>query len=304
MTRSEAHIIKKFFSRTAWVLLLLFFPVFFEAVGQTMSVPLWSGVAPGSEGETATEVVRVTPQGEHVFSSVHHPSITVYLPTKNTTSGVGVLVIPGGGHREIWMDHEGFNVAAWLSQHGIAAFVLKYRLAREVGSTYTVVGTELGDAQRAMRVIRSRATEWGVDPTRLGVIGFSAGGELAALLSTRNSASSGAIDDLDRMSSKPSFQGLMYPSIPKNMQLSKKTPPAFLICGANDGVNVSEGLPELYLKMKHAGMPVELHILAGTGHGFGIREAAPPNVKDWPDLFYRWLESSGFVKQQGDADRK
>jgi endo-1,4-beta-xylanase len=174
---------------------------------------------------------------------------------------------------------------------------LKYRLARETASTYTVEGTEVDDAQRAMRVIRSRASEWNLDPARLGVIGFSAGGELAALLSTR--ADPGSADSKDlvaRQSSKPAFQALMYPSIPKHMALTKDTPPAFLVCGANDAAPVSVGLAELYVAMKHAGTPVELHILADVGHGFGVRKTNPSNVIDWPDLLYRWLQGSGFVR--------
>ncbi|HEX4652215.1 MAG TPA: alpha/beta hydrolase [Granulicella sp.] len=267
--------------------------------GQQPVVTLWPHGAPGSEGKTAQEKVRITPQGEHIVSSVHRPSITVYLPAAGKATGVGVLVIPGGGHSEIWIDHEGYSVAAWLSEHGVAAFVLKYRLAREAGSTYTVDGTELQDAQRAMRLIRSRASEWSVDPQRLGVIGFSAGGELAALVGTRYDAGlPGSVDPIDRESSRPAFQGLIYPSIPQGMNLSKDMPPAFLACGANDRPAVSEGLPELYLTMKRVGMAAELHVFSGQGHGFGVRATNPSNVTDWPDLFYRWLKSSGFVNRQ------
>jgi acetyl esterase/lipase len=280
--------------------LLFLFALACPLLAQQTSVPLWIGTAPGSEGKTAPESVRITPEGDHVYSSVHHPSITVYLPQKGAATGAGVLVIPGGGHSEIWIDHEGFNVAAWLSQHGIAAFVLKYRLAREPGSTYTVEGTELSDARRAMRLIRSHATEWNVDPSRLGVIGFSAGGELAALLSARSVSpidkSTTTPDNIDRLSSKPAFQGLIYPALPKDLPLSKETPPAFLACGANDRTDISEGLPALYLSMKRAGTPVELHIFSGVGHGFGIRATNPANAADWPDLFYRWLESSNFIR--------
>lgn len=267
------------------------------ALAQHSVVPLYDGVAPGSEGKTAPESVRITPEGEHVYSAIHKPSITVYLPS-GAASGVGVLVIPGGGHKEIWADHEGFRVADWLSQHGIAAFVLKYRLAKEAGSTYTVEGTELADAQRAMRVIRSRAEEWHVDSKRLGVMGFSAGGELAALVATGpDGTGAGGKDPVARQSSIPAFQALIYPSIPKNMALSKATPPAFLACGANDVPRVSEGLPALSLEMKHAGMSSELHVFAGVGHGFGIRSTNPANVIAWPNLFYAWLDSSGFLKK-------
>ena len=261
-------------------------------------VPLWPGTPPGSHETTVPEAVRIAPGGDHVISSVHHPSITVYLPAAGTATGAGVLVIPGGGHREIWIDHEGYAVAEWLSQHGIAAFVLKYRLAREPGSTYTVEGTELDDTQRALRLIRSKAAEWQLNPDRIGVIGFSAGGELAALAGSRYDAGRpGAMDAIDRQSSKPAFQALIYPGIPHDMHLSKETPPAFLACGAQDRPDISEGLPHLYLNLKRAGAQAELHIFAGMGHGFGIRSTNPANVAEWPDLFYRWLEASGFLKK-------
>ena len=186
-------------------------------------------------------------------------------------------------------------------------FVLKYRLAREPGSTYTIEGTELQDVQRALRLIRSRASEWSVNPDRLGVIGFSAGGELAALASDRPAANPGPetaapnqapnpdADPIDRQSSRPAFQALLYPAIPRDLQLSKQTPPAFLACGANDRQDISEGLPQLYLQMKSAGVPGELHIFAGVGHGFGIRKTNIGNVSTWPDLFYGWLHASGFI---------
>ena len=265
---------------------------------QRQIVPLWPGVAPGSEAKGAPEAVRTTPQGDHVVSSVNRPSIAVYLPAEGTATGVGVLVIPGGGHSEIWIDHEGYNVADWLSKHGVAAFVLKYRLAREAGSTYTVEGTELADTERALRLIRSRAAEWQVDSARVGVLGFSAGGELAALAASRYDAgSSDAADSIERQGSKPAFQALIYPALPQDMKLSPQTPAAFLVCGANDRPDIAEGLAELYLRMKRAGAPVELHIFAGVGHGFGIRSTNPSNVSEWPDLFYRWLESSGFLKK-------
>jgi acetyl esterase/lipase len=256
-----------------------------SGMAQQVVVPLYPGTAPGSEGKTAAEAVRLTPEGEHVYSQIHHPSITVYLPKADTANGAAVLVIPGGGHKEIWIDHEGYRVADWLSQHGIAAFVLKYRLAREPGSTYTVQGTELADAETAMHLIRSRAGEWGVDPKRVGTIGFSAGGELAALLSLRAA-------DVDR----PAFEALIYPALPKVMVLTAQTPPAFLACGAKDSARISDALAGLYLRMKHAGMPVELHIFAGAGHGFGIRAGNADNIADWPELFDRWLQASGFLK--------
>jgi acetyl esterase/lipase len=268
------------------------------AFAQHPVVELWPNGAPGSEGQTAPETVRISPQGDHVISSVNRPSIAVYLPTPDKATGAAVLVIPGGGHSEIWIDHEGYTVAAWLSDHGVAAFVLKYRLAHAPGSTYTIEGTELQDTQRAIRLIRSRAAEWGVDPNRIGVIGFSAGGQLAALASTRYDAGNpSAPDPIDRQSSKPAFQGLIYPGLPDTppLALTKDTPPAFLACGADDRQNISEGVPELYLAMKHAGVPAELHVFAGVGHGFGMRNTNTGNMSTWPDLFFGWLGSSGFL---------
>jgi acetyl esterase/lipase len=266
------------------------------AAAQHPVVFLWPDGAPGSAPNPAAEAVRVTPEGDHVVSSVHQPSITVYLPSPSAATGAAVLIIPGGGHREIWIDHEGYAVAEWLSSHGIAAFVLKYRLAREPGSTYTIERTELQDTQRALRLIRSRASAWSISPDRIGVIGFSAGGELAALAGTRyDSGNATASDLIDRQSSRPAFQALIYPAIPHDMHLSKDTPPAFLACGANDRPDISEGLPQLYLDMKRAGVPAELHVFAGVGHGFGIRKTNTGNVSTWPALFYGWLVAGGFT---------
>src|ERR1043165_7571533 len=144
-------------------------------------VYLWPDGAPGSEGKTGEEAVRIAqPGGDHVISNIHKPSITVYLPSAQTASRAGVIVMPGGGHSELWIDHEGYNEAKWLSEHGVAAFVLKYRLAREKGSTYTIEGNALADAQRALAVIRQHAEEFRVDPARVGVMGFSPGGGTAA----------------------------------------------------------------------------------------------------------------------------
>ena len=262
-------------------------------------VLLWPKGAPGSEGKPAEEALRLSPTGERVLSSVHRPSLTVYLPSKDTATGAAVIIAPGGGHRELWTDHEGHNVAKWLSGRGVAAFVLKYRLAREKESTYTVEGHALADTQRAIRVARSRATEWGIDPERIGVMGFSAGGELAALVSVRNPPpAENPTDPIERLSSKPAFQALVYPAIPRDMPLSKDTPPAFLVCGENDRQNISQGLPELYLALKRAAASAELHVYAGVGHGFGMRETTKGAVASWTTRFHEWLDSSGFLKRK------
>jgi len=253
---------------------------------------LWPNGAPGSEGKTGEEKVRVTPQGDHVISSVHRPSITPYLPSKETATGAAVVVIPGGGHVEIWSDHEGHNIAEFLSARGVASFVLKYRLAREKGSTYTIEGHSMPDVQRAIRLVRGRAQEWGIDPERVGVMGFSAGGHLAALAATNaGSPMPDAADPIDRLSAKPSFQALIYPGIPPNLDISKDTPPAFLLCGEDDRPDISQGLAELYVALKKAGVSAELHVYSGTGHGFGLRWGNSGAVAGWLQRFVEWMDA-------------
>jgi acetyl esterase/lipase len=281
-------------SRLGIVLSMLFAAT---AVAQSPAILLWPNGAPGSEGKAGDEVVRVSDGGDHIVSNVHRPSLTPYLATKGKSTGAAVIVIPGGGHRELWMDHEGYNVGRFLSDHGVNAFVLKYRLAREAGSTYSIEGNALADAQRAIRLMRSRAAEWGIDPQRIGVIGFSAGGELAALSATRYDAGhSSAADPVDRGSSRPAFAGLIYPAIPRDLKISADTPPAFLACGENDRPDIAQGLPELYLALKRAGISAELHVYAATGHGFGIRATNRPPSSEWPTQFLQWLAAEGFLK--------
>lgn len=267
------------------------------ASAQPASIQLWPQGAPGSDGRSGPEKVRLTPEGEHIISNVQEPSITPYLPARDVATGAAVVIVPGGGHSEIWIDHEGYAVAEFLSSHGIAAFVLKYRLAREARSKYTVEGTELGDIQRAIRTVRSRSVEWGIDPKHVGVMGFSAGGELAALASTRyDDGSASATDPVERLSSKPDFQALLYPAIPHDTRLTADTPPAFLACGGNDRPDISQGLPELYLALARLHVPAELHIYAGIGHGFGIRKSNREPVSGWPTLFLQWLDEQGLLK--------
>jgi acetyl esterase/lipase len=268
------------------------------AADQHVVVLLWPNGAPGSPAKTTPEKVRLTPDGEQVISSVDRPSITVYLPAKETATGAAVVIAPGGGHAELWVDHEGYAVAQWLSEHGVAGLVLKYRLAREAGSTYTVEGNSLPDMQRAIRLVRSRAAEWGLDPARVGVMGFSAGGDLAARAATQfDAGNSSAADPVDRQSSKPAFQALLYPGLPPDLPVSRDEPPAFLLCGAEDRAAISEGLPQLFVQLKHAGVPAELHVYAGVGHGFGIRSANTGAIAGWPDRFLEWLDRLGLLKR-------
>ena len=283
----QLHLFKKFFA--ACLLLATFI-----ASAQQKEILLWPKGAPGSEGKTGTEKVRIN-DGEQVLSNVHHPSITLYLPSKEKANGAAVIVIPGGGHKEIWITHEGYNVAKWLSQKGIAAFVLKYRLARDTNSTYTVDKDELADIQRAIRLVRSRAREWNVDTARLGVMGFSAGGELAALSAMRfDNGDPNATDAIEREGSRPAFQALIYPGNSKRFEVATNAPPVFLLAGYNDPI--AQGIIDVYLKYKKANVPAELHIYSNAGHGFGIREKNKGAVAGWIDRFYDWLSDRGFLK--------
>jgi endo-1,4-beta-xylanase len=259
---------------------------------QHAEIPLWAGTAPGSDGKSGPETVRM--QGdERIVSGVHRPSLTVYLPAKETATGAAVVVAPGGSYRELWITHEGYRVAEWLSAHGIAAFVLKYRLPREAGSTYTVEGTALGDMQRAVRTVRARAGEWGVDTRRVGVMGFSAGAHLAGLEATHyEDRAYPAADATDRESARPSFQALIYPP-ELETTYTKETPEAFVACGGAD--QVCAGVPEMYEAMKKAGVPVELHIYAGVGHGFGVRAGNSPRVAGWIERFRDWMSDRGML---------
>jgi endo-1,4-beta-xylanase len=178
-------------------------------------IPLWANGAPGSEGKTAREVDE-PPNKDHGYlkvTGVHNPSLTVFLPPRETATGAAMVIAPGGGHQFLNFDQEGTYVAEYLNSIGVAGFVLKYRLAREPGSTYKV-DDAVADAERAIRVIRSRAEEWHVNPGRVGMMGFSAGGEVAALASTRfDAGKTESADPIERQSSRPDFDALIYPGI-------------------------------------------------------------------------------------------
>ena len=260
------------------------------AAQPSAELPLWSGVAPGSEGKTGDEVVETSQSGERRITNVHRPSITPYLPDTGKATGVAVLVIPGGGHRQLVITHEGDNPAAWLRDRGIAAFVLKHRLAREPNSTYRIDVEALADAARALRTIRSRAREWGIDPTRVGAMGFSAGGELVAMLATRDVAGNpAAADAIERESARPDFQALIYPGRSADIQPTPTTAPAFLAAAYDDRQDISEGLADVYLRLKRAGVPAELHIYGSGGHGFGVRANNARPVGQWLQRFVDWL---------------
>ncbi len=270
----------------------------FVVAGEPNEILLWPNGAPGSEGRTGKEVVEKGANGERKVWGIHHPSLTPYLPAKAKATGAAVIIAPGGAHRFLCVDHEGYNVAEWLSERGIAAFVLKNRLARETNSTYRIDVEALADTQRAVRLVRSRAKEWGINPRSVGVMGFSAGGELAALVSARfDNGKDSAADGVERESCRPDFQALIYPGRSRDIQPAKEAPPAFLACGYNDREDISEGLAEVYLRFKKVGVPAELHIYSAAGHGFGLRASSRGAVAGWTARFEEWLGDRAFLNK-------
>ena len=282
----------KHISLATWLLATSLLPAMVFAADLPPSFPLWPNGAPGSEARKGE--AEITTPGNLV--NVHNPSIVAYLPSKENATGAAVIICPGGGHRNLAIDHEGYNVGKWLSEHGIAGFVLKYRLARETNSTYKIETHALADGQRAIKLVRSRAKEWNINPSAVGIIGFSAGGEIAAMAATRADVNLGNTpDEVDQQKSRPDFQGLFYPAIPKEMKIEKDTPPAFMVCGYGDRQNISEGLPELYLTFKRAGASAELHVYSGAGHGFGLRDSNKSPAGAWPARFEEWLRDRKFL---------
>jgi endo-1,4-beta-xylanase len=274
------------------LLATLWLAPFLAAADNTPVVLLWPDGAPGTPpGTSETEVyASATPDRNYSqHSRIHRPSLTVYLPPKEIATGAAVIICPGGAHRFLAIDHEGYDIARWLNHIGVAGFVLKYRLAHTEGFPYTV-GTSVGDALRAVRVVRSRAGEWNIDPRRVGLMGFSAGGEVAALAGAhRGAPDPAAADPVDRMSSRPDFQILVYPGGDRvrKLKVPPQAPPAFLLCAFDDNV-AHTLLAQLYLKFREAGVPAELHIYARGGHGFGMRPGPLPEAT-WNERLKDWM---------------
>lgn len=258
-------------------------------------VPLWSGGAPGSEAR------RNEPEQAKDWwvKNIHNPSITVFLPPKEKATGVAVIVCPGGGHRELVFDAEGREAAQYLNSIGVAAFVLKYRLANEANSPYKLETHVKQDAYRAVRLVRSRATEWGVDVNRVGMLGFSAGGEVVAMVAYADgTGDKNAKNPVDRQNGKPNFQMLVYPGpgfIPET--ISSNAPPAFLLA-ANDDPCCSGPVVNLLTKYRKAHVPIEVHLYAQGAHAFNMGNRSKLNsIKTWPQRMGDWLSDNGFLKK-------
>jgi acetyl esterase/lipase len=269
------------------------------AADKPPEIPLWPSGAPGFESrKNEKEIRHVQKSGEYKVTNVHNPTLTVFLPSKDKATGAAVVIAPGGGHRELWVLHEGENVARWLADHGIAAFVLKYRLGREKGSPYKIDEHALQDGQRAIRLVRSKAKEFGIDPSRVGIMGFSAGGEVAAMVSGKpGKGDAEASDPVDRESARPNFTALVYsgPLGIKDATVTKDMPPTFILVGDND--NAANWLVSHYQALRKAKVSAELHVYAKTPHGFGLRASKTTRpVDSWPQRFEKFLRAEGMLK--------
>jgi acetyl esterase/lipase len=267
------------------------------------SIPLWPAGAPGSEARK-DEKERVEWRQEPgigfpVVFNIHNPSITPFLPAPDKATGAAVIIAPGGGHMFLTMGREGYDLGKWLADRGIAAFVLKYRLARDRAgnSPYKTTVEPVADGLRAVRLVRSRAAEWGLNPQRIGILGFSAGGVPAMAAVLHSDAGNPSSDDLvERQSSRPNFQALIYAELPRgDFAVPKDAPPAFICC-AFDDTGKAAALANLFLKYKAANIPTEVHIFNRGGHGFGIRTDRPEPIFTWNLRLVDWLGDIGMLK--------
>lgn len=256
-------------------------------------IPLWDRGAPGFESR------RNEPE-QHKdwwYKNIHNPSLTVFLPPAGKANGTAVIVAPGGGHRELVFDPEGVEPAQYLASLGITAFALKYRLFRESGSPYSPEHMSQ-DIRRAMRTVRARAAEWKLDPRRIGVMGWSAGGEVAAMVAYPPvGGDSAAADPVERVSARPDFQILIYPGplgIPDKIPAG--APPLFVL-GAADDEYVADVMFDITRKYRDAGASVEAHIYAQGKHAFNMgQRSSYVSIQRWPQRLAEWLEDRGYLR--------
>jgi acetyl esterase/lipase len=268
----------------------------------SVRVPLWPHGAPGSEQRAnEPEIVEDT-----YVRNVQNPSLTVFPADPHHANGAAIIVVPGGGHRMLVFVNEGVGPARALNRYGVTAFVLKYRLARETGSTYAIEGDAAADLRRAIRWVRANAAQYGVDPRRIGVMGFSAGGELVSLVADNPAPPQPSpADPIDAVSARPDFQVLVYPGplgIPA--QAVADAPPAFIAAGSLDQC-CAEPAMTLYAQLRKAGVSAELHLFADTDHGFNIAAHSERlSLLHWPDRLADWLSDSGWLHERPRPDLK
>ena len=278
-------------------------PAWQPAPGHT-TLHLWPGTAPGPSLSSAPEVDTTSAKDNLIagkplvrLGNVSTPTLTVYSP-KGKNTGTAVVVFPGGGYSILAIDLEGTEVCDWLTSSGITCVLVKYRVPNS--GPYPKSSAALQDAQRAVGIVRQHATEWHIDPNKVGVLGFSAGAHLSAALSTHfEQRLYDPIDAADKLSCRPDFAVIVYPgylalaeqNFAPNPEINPtvKTPPTFIVQAADDPVHI-ENSTVYFLALKNAKVPTELHIYAEGGHGYGLRRTALP-VTTWPQTVEIWLHT-------------
>ncbi|MEO7276449.1 MAG: alpha/beta hydrolase [Sphingomicrobium sp.] len=263
-------------------------------------VRLYPDGAPGSQSR------RNEPEQaqDYWVKNIHDPTLTVYRADPAHASGASVIIFPGGGHSLLVFANEGAKGAEVLNRMGITAFVLKYRLAREPGSTYTIEGDAAGDASRSVKWVRAHAAQYGLDPRRIGVMGFSAGGELASLVANYPTEYAKAPRDaLSNVSARPDFQILVFPGpLAVKSAIRPDAPPAFLVAGSRDEC-CGPPTVALYELLTNAKVSAELHMYAKAGHAFNIDETNRISVLHWPDRLFEWMSDSGLLDDRSKRGR-
>ena len=264
-------------------------------------IDLWPGAPPAEKGGIGAETAVASKPGERKLTRVGNvtkPTLTVFRPAKDADTGAAVVIAPGGGYNILAWDLEGEEVAAWLNTIGVTGIVLKYRIPRRPNEGGNPPPAAAADAQRAISLVRSKAKEWGLDPAKIGMLGFSAGGHLTAWTATHSDQRSyEAVDDADKASCRPDFAVLVYPAylvardkpseLLPDIRVTKDTPPTFLAHAYDDPISPENSLA-FFVALKRAKVPAELHVTATGGHGFGLRAESGPAAQ-WPQRCADWM---------------
>jgi acetyl esterase/lipase len=283
---------------------LLFVTMSFAAMAQNKPtvIPLWPNGAPGFENR------RNEPEQakDYWVKNIHNPSLTVFTPAAGKANGAAVVICPGGGHRLLVYTAEGIEPAKYLNDLGVTVFVLKYRLGRDTLSPYKIDVHAKQDGYRAMRLVRSKAAEYGLDTNRIGLMGFSAGGEVVDMVAFGDSkGDAGATDPVDRQSARPRYIIQIYPGplyIPDVVPAD--APPAFLLA-ANDDPCCAVPVVSLLQKYREARVPVEVHLYAQGGHGFNMGNRSKlKSISTWPQQMADWLADNGYLNPANSERKK